>query len=728
MKNLPNISVVVTFLLLIGLQTAVAEDGPAGWRRDGSGRYPEATPPLTWSRIAKGVKELSAQAGKSKDDEPPAKDGAGFDGVIRSWLVLGPLPLAEDAKADEALAGAESLSPDADQEAGGMKWRAVTLETGVMDLCSLLKVEPDKKGFAAYAHTYIHSPVDQAIGYNFMVQGQGLSRVWFNGQQVYVSKVLDVGQGVRIVLQLKKGWNRLLVLNAKTMNTRKSWWISGSLYGDKGADYESQGIVWMTPIPSPGASSPVMAGDRIFFTAETGCVYCVSKADGKILWVRSLTYHDFATDEERKASPEAFVELDAAAARLKELDKADAVMPYKPPSAEKDTRFILEGMIQKGMAKVAKDRYNSASSYGCEAGYTACAPITDGKHVYALFGTGILACYDLDGNRKWARLLKHTMVEHGYTSSPLMVDGKLVVYHDEFTVLDPQTGEVLVARPHFFPGNTTKVDWYNHFHGTGCVLPAGNEKVVHYLNGEFVRVSDGKSLPIPAATLKSLKPDRFTDNSANRCSTPVVEGGVAYKITNDSGGVAAFKLPPVRDDALEPEILREVPFNTDKFPYYYKPLFCASPLLHEGLLYCVNDFGHLTVVDMAKGEILYQRQLDLEVFMPYTGWRLLKGGACASPTLAGKYIYVWGNQGTCIVMEPGRTFKQVARNRLEKFNPAWPAHQEATTTEPVFEGGRMYYRGDCTLYCIGPKGNGCESSVKNGVSSLAPYGPWPPVP
>ena len=89
----------------------------------------------------------------------------------------------------------------------------------------------------------------------------------------------------------------------------------------------------------------------------------------------------------------------------------------------------------------------------------------------------------------------------------------------------------------------------------------------------------------------------------------------------------------------------------------------------------------------------------LDVFMPGNG--LLKGGLSSSPTLAGKYIYIWGNQGGCVVLEPGRTFKQVAKNRLENFIPGWKAHQEATNTEPVFEGKRMYFRGEYTLYCIG---------------------------
>ena len=56
------------------------------------------------------------------------------------------------------------------------------------------------------------------------------------------------------------------------------------------------------------------------------------------------------------------------------------------------------------------------------------------------------------------------------------------------------------------------------------------------------------------------------------------------------------------------------------------------------------------------------------------------------------------------MLEPGRTFKPVARNRLEYATSTnWRPRQEATMTNPIFEGGRMYYRGECAVYCIGPR-------------------------
>ncbi len=54
---------------------------------------------------------------------------------------------------------------------------------------------------------------------------------------------------------------------------------------------DTENIVWQTPLPGIGASSPVIVGNRIFLTAATGDaasverhVLCLDAASGKILW------------------------------------------------------------------------------------------------------------------------------------------------------------------------------------------------------------------------------------------------------------------------------------------------------------------------------------------------------------------------------------------------------------------------------------------------------------
>jgi hypothetical protein len=79
----------------------------------------------------------------------------------------------------------------------------------------------------------------------------------------------------------------------------------------------------------------------------------------------------------------------------------------------------------------------------------------------------------------------------------------------------------------------------------------------------------------------------------------------------------------------------------------------------------------------------------------YSDW----GGASASPTLAGKYIYLMDNQGLTIVIQSGRVYKEVSQNMLEESKDG--KSQEQNVSTPVFEGTRMYYRTPGYLYCIG---------------------------
>ena len=60
-------------------------------------------------------------------------------------------------------------------------------------------------------------------------------------------------------------------------------------------------------------------------------------------------------------------------------------------------------------------------------GYTAPTPVTDGKEVFVAFGNGLVACYDLDGNRKWLKLIEHSNAAFAHSGSPLLVGDKLLM-------------------------------------------------------------------------------------------------------------------------------------------------------------------------------------------------------------------------------------------------------------------------------------------------------------
>src|SRR5262249_52850763 len=141
-----------------------------------------------------------------------------------------------------------------------------------------------------------------------------------------------------------------------------------------------------------------------------------------------------------------------------------------------------------GMAKI--DKKYAMAPRG-EAGFTAPTPVSDGENVVAAFGSGLVVCYDLQGHRKWVDLETHPGLEHGYNVAPLLVDGKVLVYFGELRALDVKTGKVVWEHPRFLPEANRN---YYHFHGAGCILPVGDEKTALFLNGEIVRLRDGKAL------------------------------------------------------------------------------------------------------------------------------------------------------------------------------------------------------------------------------------------
>jgi hypothetical protein len=53
-------------------------------------------------------------------------------------------------------------------------------------------------------------------------------------------------------------------------------------------------------------------------------------------------------------------------------------------------------------------------------------------------------------------------------------------------------------------------------------------------------------------------------------------------------------------------------------------------------------------------------------------------------------LYISSDTGNTVVLQPGREYKELARNKLEPFRSSL-----------VFEGKRVYVRTAKNLYCIG---------------------------
>ena len=647
-----------------------------GWRGDGTGKDPAANPPVTWGRVSEAVKGLRYQA------RPPKHGDAGKpmpDGVVREWLILGPVPIPEGKKVTEdTLPNESQLAPIEGAQTGQWTWKKVAADTAYLDFATLLGKATNA---AAYACTNVYSATGGAFRLNLTYVG-GV-RFWLNGKDVSAF-------AGRVRLDLVKGWNRLLI---KASPGENDWFLIAVLHALPPADYETTSIAWMTPLPGAraafygggmGVGAPTIVGDRLYVLSEAYDLICVRKADGKILWIRTNSYFDAADEDDRKHA--AYKEAEPVAARLDEINAAVVAGTASPlgvwaPRQLLAEKAAVEKDLLKKMKPISREKYRRPiiSDVGC-SGFTAS---TDGKAVYAWFATGVTACYGLDGRRKWIRVDRRPEVEHGFTSSPLLVDGKLVVFLRDLIAFDAETGKLawvtpLMSHSGFNPGG--------YFHGSPIAAAVGGVRVIVLGNGTIVRASDGKIV---------YKLPGFGNQGI---ASPVVEGDELFQIASGSMQLFMHKLPGAFADPLVLET-RTVKVETP-FPKYYMPWHLASPLVHDGLAYLLNNSGVLTVVDVGAGTIVYQKLLDLDHFQ----WANegAARGIGISPALGGKRLHLFGNNGAALVIEPGRVYRQVAKNKLERVVQIghWSERQERFVANPVFDGKRLYIRGEGTLYAI----------------------------
>lgn len=675
--------------LLGSISFSASPEQPYGWRGDGSGRFVGATPPIQWGRTIKNfVTEMTFQTAKPK---AAAAGGAPLKlGAVHEWLIIGPFPVKEVTKdlADECMPKETEVEPDAGQKVGQNVWKAVAINPasgGVSYSQFDFAVEygmKEKKEWqnhpgsldpvVAYAHAYVYS----ATGGKAYLRcgGSGTVKAWFNGNPVKIPGQWDPSPEVEV----KKGWNRLL---AKVGSSTRAWDVSASFAPIPPYDYETKNFAWIAGLPEWSLASPVIAGNRLFVTSEPCDVICLNKPDGKLLWIRGSSFFETLTaDEKKQLNADALKQAEALAGELKaaneEILKVHNKLDWKVfNAASASERQELEKVVAKkreldkklmGVIRGADEKkyyFPDKQRYG----WTTPTPITDGKNVFVAFSLGIVACYEIDGNRKWVTLANEGGgQEHGSHSSPVISDGKVVwMMNDLVTAFDIKTGaKAWSVRTGF------------RAHGGLNAARVGRQNLILTAAGTILNAADGEII---------WKQAPF---GLSWC-TPVFDGTALYGCSGSGWKLSALMFP----QPFDVKGLSVKPLIPETSKYKNAPI--ASPLSDNGLLYSIDLRGVLKVNRISDQSIVYEMPLDM---MAARFGYVDPAGVCASPSLAGKRIYVMDNSGNWIVFEPGPEFKIVAQNRVA--NILHNRGQEQTIGTPVFEGNRIYYRGAEYLYCI----------------------------
>jgi outer membrane protein assembly factor BamB len=445
----------------------------------------------------------------------------------------------------------------------------------------------------------------------------------------------------------------------------------------------TENVVWKTPMPAWGNATPVLVGDKLLVCAEPATLLCLDAKTGAILWQQTATYYDTVPPDEaarlKKLADEINLaktqrELSEARGKLNRLqaelgDRTATIAKLKRDAEKQKDNAELQQKFADEIAKIEAELPDVQKKLEAERpalaaavaelekkiepvkmlvppathganGFTSPTPVSDGKNVYVFFTTGVVACFNLAGERQWTVMTEKFTLTYGVSASPLLVDGKVIVHPLDVHALDAATG---------------KAAWRQRvppLWGSPALTEIEGQKVIITNSGDWLLAATGEKVA--------------TRTGKASYNQPLVAGGVVYFIEN---GGSAWRLPAKVGD--KPEKLWT---TNPPSPRYY-----ASPVLHEGILYDINEQGLLVAIDAANGQLIYQQKLDLGREQCYP-----------SVTLAGKYLFASGSDGITVAFEPGRTFKEAARNKLEQFRAT-----------PIFSGTRMYVRTMKNVYCLG---------------------------
>ena len=391
----------------------------------------------------------------------------------------------------------------------------------------------------------------------------------------------------------------------------------------------TRNIKWKTPIDGRSHSSPIVWGNRVFLTTAV---------EGAVVPGAKAVKHVVEGDKE-------FMHPDSVG--------ADRKHTFKVLCLDRDSGKIL--WQQTAWEGTPYDNRHRKSSYA------ASTPATDGKLVYAFFGTEGLYAYDFKGNLAWkAQLGNLGTVGMGTGTSPILFDNLVIVQCDEengaasfIVALDKKTGKEVWKTP-----RKVQVSWSTPLLVRTAtraeLITSGTETVISY----------------DPATGKELW--RHKGVESNAIPSPVANNEMAYLVAGFPAKIAlAIRLGQNGDLTGTPN----VPWKYEKGTAYV-----PSPILYGDYLYLMTDRGILTCIDAKTGEVKYE------------GGRIpIPATFTASPVAFEGKILMTSEDGDTFIVKAGPKHDVLGTNSVG----------EPVYASPAIADGRIFIRGEKNLYCIG---------------------------
>jgi outer membrane protein assembly factor BamB len=390
----------------------------------------------------------------------------------------------------------------------------------------------------------------------------------------------------------------------------------------------TKNIKWKTPIEGRAHSSPIVWGNRVFLTtAIEGAEVPGAKAAKHVLG-----------DKE-------FVHPDSLGANRKHT--------FKVVSLDRDTgKIIWQSTAWEGTPY--DDRHRKSS-------YAASTPATDGKMVYAFFGSEGLYAYDFKGKLAWkAQVGNLATLGMGTATSPILYENLVILQCDEdngtasfIVALDKKTGKEVWKTP-----RKIQVSWSTPLlvrtSTRAELIASGTESIISY----------------DPATGKELW--RHKGLESNAIPSPVANNEMAYFVAGYPAKIAlAIRMGQNGDLTGTPN----VPWKYGKGTAYV-----PSPILYGEYLYLTTDRGILTCIDAKTGEVKYE------------GGRIpIPATFTASPIAFEGKLLMTSEDGDTFIIKAGPKHEVLTTNSVG----------EPVYASPAVADGSIFIRGEKNLYRIG---------------------------
>ena len=405
----------------------------------------------------------------------------------------------------------------------------------------------------------------------------------------------------------------------------------------------TENIVWKTPLPSWSAATPIIWGDRIFITSP-------SKSEPK-------------TEPPAQKPPE----------------QNQQQRRRRRPSLDPGGPELFLLCISKKDGKILwKRELDDKNQMHRKQNDATPSPVTDGKHVWVVTGTGKVTAFDMNGKQIWKKDLQQEFGTFGhnwgYGSSPLLYDGSLIVevLHGMRTD-DPsyivsfkaKTGNVQWRQERPTDAQRESPDAYT----TPVLLKQEGKTQFVISGGDYVTGHDfktGKEI-WRAAGLNPLRRSNY-----RVVPTPIIVDGLIYAPTRKKP-LLALRVGGTGDITESHLAWKYEGSGAPDVP---------SPVCDGKHFYMVDDRGLVTCLDAKTGALIWGPETTTE------------GIVSASPILSEGKLYILNEKAVASIVSVGSEFKLLATNELDGTY---------TLASPAVSGSQLFIRTSTHLYCIKSK-------------------------